>query len=202
MATAQRVLQPVWHVRLVEDLSASDERAEKLVDGLGEEQLNWQPAQGRWSVGQCLEHLCITNEAYLPAISAALKDRPDEPVDQIIPGWFGGWFIRNFIEPSTQSKRAPAPPKIRPTPRVGLSVLDRFLSSNHVCRTLIADTRNKDVNHIRFWNPLVKGIRFTVGTGLEIIAGHERRHLLQGERVRSSTNFPAEFNQRDATYSL
>jgi hypothetical protein len=137
----------------------------------------------------CLEHLCITNEAYLPAISAALKERPDEPVEQIVPGWFGGWFIRTFIEPSPQGKRAPAPAKIRPTAHVGLSVLDRFLSSNHVCRTLIADARNKDVNHIRFWNPLVKGIRFTVGTGLEIIAGHERRHLLQAERVRNSTNF-------------
>jgi hypothetical protein len=190
MTTAQRVPQPVWHMQLVEDLKASDERAEKLVDGLGEEQLNWQPAQGCWSVGQCLEHLCITNESYLPAISAALKERPDEPVERIIPGWFGEWFIRSFIEPSLQGKRAPAPPKIRPSTRVGLSVLDRFLSINHGCRTLIADARNKDVNHIRFWNPLVKGIRFTVGTGLEIIAGHERRHLLQAERVRDSTNFP------------
>jgi DinB family protein len=190
MAIAQRALQPVWHMRLVENLNASDERADELVDGLGVEQLNWQPAQGCWSVGQCLEHLCITNEAYLPAISAALKERPDEPVEQIVPGWFGGWFIRNFIEPSPRSKRAPAPPKIRPTAVVGLSVLDRFLSSNQVCRTLIADARNKDVNRVRFWNPLFKGIRFTVGTGLEIIAGHERRHLLQAERVRKSTNFP------------
>jgi len=107
MATAQRALQPVWHTRLIENLNASDERAEKLVDGLGEERLNWQPEQGCWSVGQCLEHLCITNEA-------ALKERPDEPVEQIIPGWFGGWFIRNFIEPSPQSKRAPAPAKVRP----------------------------------------------------------------------------------------
>jgi DinB superfamily len=109
-------------MRLVENLNASDERAEKLVDGLSVEQLNWQPAQGCWSVGQCLEHLCITNEAYLPAISAALKERPDEPVEQIIPGCFGGWFIRNCIEPSPQGKRAPAPAKIRPTAVVGLTV--------------------------------------------------------------------------------
>jgi DinB superfamily len=190
MAIAQRALQPVWPMRLVEDLNASDERAEKLVDGLGEDQLNWQPPQGCWSVGQCLEHLCITNETYLPAISAALKGRPDEPVEQIIPGWVGGWFIRTFIEPSPQGQRAPAPAKIRPVGIVGLSVLDRFLSSNDVCRTLIADARYKNVNRVRFWNPLFKGIRFTVGTGLEIIAGHQRRHLLQAERVRKSTNFP------------
>jgi hypothetical protein len=190
MATVQKALERAWHVRLVEDLNASDEIARRLVNGLNEGQLNWPPAPGSWSMGQCLEHLCITNEAYLPAITEALKERPDAPVAQIVPGWFGGWFIRSFVEPSPQTKRASAPAKIRPTARVGLAVLDRFLSGNEACRKLITDACNKDVNRIRFWNPFVKGIRFTVGTGLEIIAGHERRHLLQAERVRNSANFP------------
>jgi hypothetical protein len=190
MTTAQRTLQPVWDVRLRESLDASDEKAKALVAGLNEEQLNWQPAPGSWSVGQCLEHLSITNEAYLPAILEALRENPDAPAEQIVPGWFGGWFLRNFIEPSPQGKRAPAPPKFRPTARVGLSVLDRFLFENQSCRQVILRARCKDVNRIRFWNPLLKGIRFTVGTGLEIIAGHERRHLLQAERVRNSVVFP------------
>jgi hypothetical protein len=190
MATAQRALQPVWDVQLRESLNASDEAAKRLAEGLTEEQLNWQPAPGRWSVGQCLEHLCITNEAYLPAIAGALREKPDAPVEQIVPGWFGGWFLRSFIEPLPQGKRVPAPPKIRPAARVGLSVLDRFLSGSQWCREVILNARSKDVNRIRFWNPLVKGIRFTVGTGLEIIAGHDRRHLLQAERVRNSAEFP------------
>jgi len=190
MATAQKALDPVWHIRLVEDLNASDEAAKRLVNDLTEEQLNWPPAPGSWSVGQCLEHLCITNEAYLPAITAALQEKPDAPVEQIVPGWFGGWFIRSFVEPSPQTKRVSAPSKIRPTARVALTVLDRFLSGNQACRKLIGEAQNKDVNRIRFWNPFIKGIRFTVGTGLEIIACHERRHLLQAERVRNSPNFP------------
>ena len=188
MATTQKALEPVWHVCLVEDLKSSEQAARSLVNGLTEQQLNWQPAPGSWSIGQCLEHLCITDETYLPAITAALKEKPDAPVAQIVPGWFGSWFIRNFVEPSPQTKRASAPAKIRPTARVGLTVLDRFL--NQAVRNLIADARKKDVNRIRFWNPFVKGIRFTAGTGLEIIASHERRHLLQAERVLRSPNFP------------
>ena len=190
MVTAQRALQPVWHLRIRESLNASDEAAKRLAGALTEDQLNWQPAPGCWSVGQCLEHLCITNEAYLPAIVAALREKQDAPVEQIVPGWFAGWFLRSFIEPSPQGKRVPAPSKIRPTVLVGLPVLERFLSGNQGCQGVILSARNKDVNRIRFWNPLLKGIRFTVGTGLEIIAGHERRHLLQAERVRNSTGFP------------
>src|SRR5262249_48946241 len=121
---------------------------------------------------------------------AALKEKPNSPVEQIIPGRFGRWFIRSFVEPSPNSKRVSAPPKIRPAARVDLSVLDRFPSSNKSCRELILRARAKNVNRIRFWNRFVLGLRFTVGTGLEIIASHERRHLLQAERVRASVNFP------------
>jgi hypothetical protein len=190
MTAPQEILATSWSVRLAFELSANDQRAQALARGLTEEQLNWQPELGSWSVGQCLEHLCITNEAYLTPISAALKETPDAPVEQITPGWFGRWFIRNFVEPSPNCKRVSAPPKIRPAARVDLAVLNRFLSSNESCRELIVRTRGKDINRIRFWNPFVPGIRFTAGTGLEIIAGHERRHLLQAERVRKLVNFP------------
>ena len=190
MAAEQETLAPAWSTRLAFELSANDQTAQTLAAGLTSEQLNWQPAPGSWSVGQCLEHLCITNEAYLASISAAIREKPDSPVEQITPGRFGGWFIRSFVEPSPNSKRVSAPAKIRPAARVDLAVLDRFLSGNRSCRELIVRTRGKDINRIRFWNPFVLGIRFTVGTGLEIITGHERRHLLQAERVRDSVNFP------------
>jgi hypothetical protein len=190
MTAPQEILAPTWAVRLAFELSANDQRAQALAAGLTEEQLNWQPELGSWSVGQCLEHLCITNEAYLTPISAALKEKPDSPVEQITPGWFGRWFIRSFVEPSPNGKRVSAPPKIRPAARVDLAVLNRFLSSNKSCRELIGRARDKDINRIRFWNPFVPGVRFTAGTGLEIIAGHERRHLMQAERVRNLMNFP------------
>jgi hypothetical protein len=190
MSAPQETLAPAWSLRLAFALSANDQTAEALSRGLTEEQLNWQPQPGSWSVGQCLEHLCLTNEAYLTWISVALKEKPDSPVEQITPGWFGRWFIRNFVEPSPNSKRVSAPAKIRPAARLDLAVVSRFLSSNKSCRELIVRACAKDINRIRFRNPFVPGVRFTVGTGLEIIVGHERRHLLQAERVRDLVNFP------------
>ena len=181
---------PAWSIRLAFELVANDQTAQAVIGGLTEEQLNWPPAPGSWSVGQCLEHLSLTNESYLPAISAALQGKPDDPAEQITPGWFGRWFIRSIVEPSPKSRRVSAPARIKPTGRLELSVLDRFLSINRACRELIIKARGKNVNRIRFRNPFVPGIRFTVGTGLEIIASHERRHLLQAERVRDSANFP------------
>jgi hypothetical protein len=47
-----------------------------------------------------------------------------------------------------------------------------------------------DVNRVRFGNPFLPLIRFTVGTGLQIVARHNHRHLLQAERVRQLGEFP------------
>ncbi len=190
MAPATGTALPAWSVRLLAELDAADERANQLVIGLNPEQLNWKPGPGVWSVGQCLEHLCIANEVYLPAISNSLEGKPVSAVQDILPGWFGRWFIRSYIEPSPQSKHGRAPKKIVPGARVELSVLDRFLRSNQAARELVRHARDYDVNRIRFKNPLVPVLRFTVGTGLEIVSRHERRHLLQAERAKRSSGFP------------
>lgn len=126
----------------------------------------------------------------MPPISAALNGRPHAPVEEIAPGWLGGWFIQNFVEPSEKTRKVRAPGKIRPASDVTLAVVDRFLSDNQACRELILRAGENDVNRIRFWNPLIPGLRFTVGTGLQIIVSHERRHLQQAVRVRDAACFP------------
>src|SRR5260221_5606991 len=130
MAASQETFAPAWSIRLATDLSANDQTARNLVGGFTEEQLNWQPAPGCWSVGQCLEHLCVTNECYLRPISDALSGKPRSPVEEITPGWLAGLFFRNFAVPSPSSQRASVPAKIRPGPRTYLLALDHFLSRN------------------------------------------------------------------------
>jgi len=172
------------------ELDTADQTATALVSGLSVEQLNWRPEPGAWSIGQCVEHLCIANEVYLPAMSSSLAGKPVSAVPDITPGPLARWFIRSYIEPSAQSKRAKAPKKIVPGARVEPSVLDRFVRSNQAARKLVRNASDYDVNRIRFRNPFIPVVRFTVGAGLEIITRHERRHLLQAERVKQSSGFP------------
>jgi hypothetical protein len=181
---------PPWCLRLISELHAADAWAIALAKSLTPRQLNWKPRPEAWSVGQCLEHLCVASEVYLPAISNSLEGRQPAVVQEITPGWFGRWFIRNYIEPSSETRRARAPKKVTPGALVEPAILDRFLRSNDKIREVIHRARTCDVNRIRFKNPFIPVIRFTVGTGLEILSKHERRHLLQAERIRDSSEFP------------
>jgi DinB superfamily len=195
---------PAWSVRLIDELETSDRRANDLARGLSPEQLNWKPTEDVWSVGQCLQHLYAANEVYLPAIAHALDNRALSPVQDLTPGWFGRWFIRTYIEPSSRGKRARAPRKIAPAQQVDPSVLDLFLRSNAVARDLVRRAGSHNVNRIRFRNPFIPLLRFTVGTGFEIVWRHQRRHLLQAERIaeqmaaesRESSTQPTSVAQR------
>ena len=184
------LILPAWPARLIAELDATDERVRTLFTGISEEQLNWQPHLGAWSVGQCLEHLCLTNELYCSSMSATLAGEPSGTVEEITPGWFARWFITSFVEPSSKSKKARAPKKLVPGSRVDRSILDRFLRSNDRAREVIGNASRYDVNGIRFKNPFLPLVRFTVGTGLEAMCKHQRRHLLQAERVANSPEFP------------
>jgi hypothetical protein len=54
-----------------ERLSAA---ADELVMPLTDEQFNWQPAPGAWSVAECIEHLNITARMYLPRLDEGIAE--------------------------------------------------------------------------------------------------------------------------------
>lgn len=179
-----------WSSRLLSELEAADLRAEQIAEALRPDQLNWQPSRGAWSVGQCLEHLYNTNEVYLPPISAALEGRHQSVVEEIRLGWLSRWFIRNYIAPNPGGARARTPRKIEPSRNVRPDILAALIRSNGVARELVRRASVYDVNTIRFKNPFIPLLRFTVGTGLEIISKHQSRHLSQAGRVKASVGFP------------
>ena len=192
MAAAIHTALPTWSQRLIFELDVADRRADSLTKTLSAQQLNWRPRPDVWSVGQCLQHLCVFNEVYLPAISTSLEGRQRARVQEITPGWFGRWFIRNYVEASSESRRTRAPRKIEPDEQVESSILESFLRSNQIAREVIYRASDYDINRMRFKNPFIPMLRFTAGTGLEIVSKHQRRHLLQAERVRQNEDFPGQ----------
>jgi hypothetical protein len=189
VSTATTAGLPPWASRLLSELSAADARAERIASSLTPQQLNWQPQPGAWSVGQCFDHLYRGNEVYLPAIAAALEGKPHATTPEIHLSWFSRYFIRNYIAPNPEV-RAKAPKKVEPAAAVDRNILALFLRSNQTARDLVISAAAYDVNAIRFKNPFIPLLRFTVGTGLEITAKHEGRHLLQAENVKMYAGFP------------
>ncbi len=178
---------------ITDALDAVDHEAGQLVADLDHAQFNWRPDGGGWSIAQCLDHLTRANSVYLDALRAgAARARSAQFVRRgpIRPGILSRLFIR-AIGP-TRPMRLPIPPAIVPAASdlKKSDVLPAFLRIQEDVRAFAQACADLDLNRARFVNPFARGIRFSVGTGLLVIAAHDQRHLGQAHRVRDAAAFP------------
>jgi hypothetical protein len=172
------------------DMAEGDARS--LVDGLTEEQGCWRADAGSWSVAQCLDHIAISNEVYLrvmkePAVRARAAGRLRRQA--ALPGFLGRKFAATMEPPVKASKKMKAPQTIRPGTSCSLvDAFAHFLTSHAELRHFLGTNADLDLAAIRFPNPFVPVIRFSVATGLHVLAAHERRHLWQGWQVRRAAH--------------
>jgi uncharacterized protein (DUF1800 family) len=175
------------------DLAALDEAyvaiegdARALADGLTEERAAWRAQPSSWSVAECIDHLASANRVYLAAMqppaarALASGRRRRRPA---IPGAIGGWFVRT-LEPPVKTKMK-NPKKI--TPRTSppfADAMNAFLASQQDVRRFLQTYAGIDLASVRFPNPFITGVRFSLATGLHVIAAHDRRHLWQAWNVR------------------
>jgi hypothetical protein len=167
---------------------ANEQDARTLVDGLSESRGTWQPRPGSWSVAECLDHLATGNRVYLDAMSPSAERALAEGRRKrgpAVPGLIGGWFVRSLEPPVNPRFKMPAPRKIRPRPSPPLAdACDQFFASHRDVVTFLQQYAAIDLAHVVFPNPFIRGVRFSLATGLHVLAAHERRHLWQAWRVR------------------
>ena len=173
---------------LLSQLDNAERDAHSLVEGVGEKQGSWQKDADSWSMAQCLEHLGITNEVYLGAMKApAIRARSEGRLRRgpATPGFVGRWFAAKMEPPVKPISRMKTMRNIQPSPSPMLAdAFARFFASQGEIRAYLHANADLDLAGIRFPNPLVRGIRFSLATGLHVITAHERRHLWQAWQVR------------------
>ena len=176
-------------IQALEDaLDAGERDARELTAGLSGEDGVWRAAEGTWSVSECLDHLATANRVYLePMNAAALDARRRGRVRRrpAVPGVIGGWFVRSLEPPVSRGFRMRAPRKIVPRQAPPLSdAFEAFVASQAAVRVFLRTSADIELAGVRFVNPFIHGVRFSLATGLHVIAAHERRHLWQAWNVR------------------
>lgn len=172
-------------------LDEGEVHARQLLTGLSDEQANWRPNQGAsWSIAACLKHMAITNTTYLTALQAAVDRAKPGHVPLATAGWPSRFFLQKTEPPV--SVKIKAPKKIQPPDKLDArEALGHFIASIEAVRQFAIQTASLDLGSVRFKNPFLPGLNFTIATGLLIVAAHMRRHLWQADQVRRASDFPA-----------
>jgi hypothetical protein len=170
------------------ELEAIARDAEALVAGLSAGTGAARVAPGSWSVAECLEHLAVSSRVYLPTMREAAdtaRRRGRLRRGPAVPGVLGRWFINSLEPPVKPSSRSKAPRKIAPRPSPPLAdAFAAFVAAHADACAFLAEVADLDLSGTRFRNPFIPGLRFSLATGLNVIAAHDRRHLWQAWNVR------------------
>lgn len=155
--------------------------ADRLVQGLGRDELLWRPAPDRWGVADCFEHLFSTGAAYHPRIRSALASAPPGDPSAVYRRTFFGRAFLYFAGPEgrvrIRARELFAPGPSRP------DAPERFQDQQEELLDLIEEARGVDLRRTRVTSPLSRLLTLTLGECLEMLVQHQRRHLYQARRV-------------------
>lgn len=170
------------------------ESARKLAESRTNEQANWKPPGGGWSIAECIDHLARTNAAYLDSIEQQLDAASSDVLtagSRMRCGLFARWFAKK-LEPPVR-RRIPAPADLHPDASSipAERVLDKLADTHRRFALVLFRARNADTSRIRLASPVSRFLRMNLYEAMMLLAAHERRHLWQATNVSRSDSFPA-----------
>jgi len=176
---------------LVEASLVADE-TKRVFGRLSGEQLNWKPGEGEWSIGQCFDHVVISNRPYVQIFEEILAGRRRQRVWErmpLLPRLFGRLLI-NTLRPDS-GRRAKARPAFYPSSsHIAPAIIATFLEQQERLRRLMEASRELDLDGITITSPVLRFVTYSLMDACRIIVVHEQNHVVQAMRVMESQGFP------------
>ncbi|HEY1025633.1 MAG TPA: DinB family protein [Sphingobacteriaceae bacterium] len=147
--------------------------------------LHYKPSPAQWSIVECLEHLNLYGDYYLPAIHTAIsKSRPSGPDTVFKSGWLGNYFANLMLGKNGKILKMSTPKNKNPLfLKVPDTVITRFLGQQNEYLKLLDDAENIHTGTATVPLSIVSWISFKLGDTLRFCIYHNERHIAQAERV-------------------
>ena len=153
---------------------------------LSSEQLNHKQNADTWSALECIEHLNLYGDFYLPEIEKQLHSKPKVAAKTVFKSGVMGNYFATLMQKNKkgQIKKMKAPADKTPA-KSGLSTvtLDRFLKQAEKLKNLLSQASTADLTKTKTAISLTKMLRLRLGDTLRFVVYHIERHLDQAEGV-------------------
>lgn len=166
---------------LLQELRETRGRAEAVFSGRKPAELLRRPERKRWSAAECVEHLNITNRAYQPRFSEAIRTLREKSL--VSHGSFRlDWnarLLKYWLEPPSRL-RLPTGAAFQPVNvQDPAAVLSAFQSIGQKIEEELAAARTLALDAEEIRSPFAESMKYNVYSGFTLIAAHNRRHLWQ-----------------------
>jgi hypothetical protein len=169
---------------LLKRTEAASERASAF-KSLSPVDLNFKESSERWSILQCIEHLNLYGDFYLPEIEKRILESKHSPeAGTFTAGVIGNYFTNLMKVDNGKMTKMKSPKDKNPTgSSLSITTIDRFLKQQERLRTLLHQAQNIDLTKTKASISLTPFIKLRLGDTFRFFIYHIERHIVQAEKV-------------------
>lgn len=146
--------------------------------------LTWKTEPGVWNILECVEHLNLYYNFYLPEITKAIQSSSTSPDENFKSGLLGGYFAKIILPKQKLNKMKTAKDKNPLDAKLDKSVIQTFIKNQSVFIELIEKSKAVNLNKVRVKVSIAKFIKINLGDTFQFLINHNLRHIAQIERIQ------------------
>ena len=147
--------------------------------------LTWKNKEDSWNILECLEHLNLYGDFYLPAIESKIKNSNTNPELDFKSGLLGNYFIKSMLPKGKLNKMNTFKDKNPLNAILDISVIKKFNKQQVKLLDLLNKSRSVSLNKVRIDTSISSLIKLKLGDTFQFYINHIIRHLNQIDRILS-----------------
>ena len=171
---------------LVDNLIAQCQGCKSEVQNFSNQELgllNYKENKESWSVLECIQHLNLYSDFYLPEIKVQIE-KSAYTSDELFKSGLLGNYSANMMLPGENMKKMKTFSNKNPLgSQLDSKVLERFIEHQDMMIELLNQSRSVSLNKTKTCISISKWIRLKLGDTFRFVINHQERHILQAKRT-------------------
>lgn len=148
--------------------------------------LTWKENENSWSILECLKHLNLYGDFYLPQIEYKIKNSTTKTEFEFKSGILGNYFAKSMLPKEKLNKMKTFKNKNPLNANLDKTVIDQFIKQQIKLLDLLNQSRNVSLNKVKIQTSISSLIKLKLGDTFQFFVNHIIRHLNQIERIQTA----------------
>lgn len=149
-------------------------------------ELNSKDSPESWSALECIEHLNLYGNFYLPEIEMRIRESGYAPQKIFTSRLLGDYFAESMLPKEKMRKMKTFRDKNPLGSRLDKEVLTEFIEQQHKLLELLKESQEVSLNKTRTSISISKWLKLKLGDTLRVLVYHNQRHMKQARRALRS----------------
>lgn len=145
--------------------------------------LTWKQNTTSWNILECLEHLNLYGNFYLPEIERNILHSTTHSEVEFKSGFLGDYFAKSMLPKEKLHKMKTFKNKNPLNTNLGTEVIEKFIMQQIKLLDLLTQSRKVSLNKVKIQTSISSLIKLKLGDTFQFLINHHIRHLQQIESI-------------------